>query len=302
MVDLAWRPLARPRGPEAAATRTEPGGQAKPPSLVFRYAPSDAAGQVIEPYAMLVHKAKASAARVGSFTLAGLAQRGLRPWLPINLNVGSGDTGWIHPLFAEYTAWPARGVPVVSNPFLDPSALDGLIRLREFLLGRCNTALARSSDDVLSALLDAGQPQTLAAYCNPLSLAAAMRALGDSSSGFEVVSLQQFLGLSSPSLFRAAAIEAQGPDDAAVLPFQAVRAGSHIFAELPHDACFYARLPQLSWMADTPLMATFALNLLQTGTEGRAACGSASCVYAAAAAAHYDLAKRMHRAPVPGGR
>lgn len=265
-------------------------------SLSLHYVPELAGGPsplAIEPYAVLLNKAKARAAGVTSHTLAGLAVRGLRLRLPINLGPDNGDTGWIHPLFAEYTGWPGRAATELPELFLDLTALDGMKRLRETLLGSCELVLVNSSQALHADLLHPAWPERVAAWGNPLQLSAQLVQQGRVGPEFEMISLQRFMGLSSPSLFRTA------PLPLAPSQHQVVPADSGLMAELPHDLGFYARLPHLGFMADTSLMSGFALDLLRpAGSDfesGESGADAAGRVYLAAASAHYKMARHAHR-------
>jgi hypothetical protein len=277
----------------------------------------------IEPYAMLINKAKARAAGVPDYTLAGFAARGLRPRLAVNLDLSTGDNSWIHPLFAEYTGWHQRAAPDVAGLFLDAAALQGMDRLRDVLVNQCDASTVASADAVHSALLDSSQPEAVAAYGNPLLLAARLAGMGRSDNEFEEVSLQQFMGLRAPSLFRVAALQlgsgvqqAQAAEVAALLfdPLarqqlasllpHVARPQSPRLAALPHDFGFYAGLPHLNVIADARVMTALVLALKQPveeleGTEGQkrsdVAGDISGRVYLAAAAAYYDLARYAQR-------
>lgn len=273
------------RGPQAGET------------LPLRYVPQrtdTATALAIEPYAVLVHKAKARAARISSLTLAGFAARGLRLRLPINLSPDNGDTGWIHPLFAEYTGWPGRAATELPELFLDLAALDGMKRLRDSLLGSCELELVSSSSQALHAdLLDPARHERVAAWGNPLQLSAQLVRQGRVGPEFEMISLQRFMGLSSPSLFRAAPWHL-APDQHQAVPVEAA-----LMSELPQDLGFYARLPHLGFMADTSLMSCLALDLLRPAgpdfESGASGADAAGRVYLAAASAHYKMTRHAHR-------
>jgi len=266
----------------------------------------------LEPHAMLIHKRKAAEAGVTGATLEGFAGSGVRPRLPLSLDLGSGVNGWVHPVFAEFTGWHLGAAPTEASLFLDEPALAGMRRLRRLLLDQVDAPIAESSDGGLAALMDDGRAEVVASYGNPLLLEQRLAATGGSMGGFEVVPLQRFMGLEVPSLFRSAAIQlgsrVRREEAAEVMAGMARPAAldalrsclphvatmqSECVAGLPNDHAFYARLPHLNVLADARLMTTLVLNLRRPAEPS----ADEVMVAHAASQAFYELAGYAARPP-----
>lgn len=268
----------------------------------------------VEPFAVLVNTAKAARAGISGRTLADHLAQGNRPRLPLTLELSSGLNGWMHPLFAEFTGWAERSASDAPALFLDAAALQGLGRLRQVLRQQVDTPLVASADSALSDLLDAGRPDVIASYGNPLALA---QRLGQplSSAGFEAVSLQQFMSLRTPSLFRTASyqlgasvaapgaaelvrrLDGAAPRRALLAHLPHLADPQHAaLAALPQDVAFYQRLPHLSVLADSRLMTALALALRRQPDAGLdAPTADEACVLQAASQAYYELAAHEAR-------
>lgn len=157
----------------------------------------EAVAAAVEPFAMLLHRAKAKAAGVRTPSLAALAACGLRPRLPLLDDDAAAEHGWIGPLFAEHTGWHRRAALDEVGLFLDPRSLDGLGRLRAQLLRQWQVDAAAASAAAQADLLDPLRPETVAIYGRPLRLAQqlAREPQGPRLSAFAIVPLPSFIGV-----------------------------------------------------------------------------------------------------------
>lgn len=272
----------------------------------------------VEPYAMLVHRARAREAGIVQPTLAAFAERGVRPRLPLNVQaLSTGDNSWIHPLVMHHLGWRMRGGPGVDDLFLSDASVKGLDALKRQVLSKVELVSLQSSGRLQQQLLD--DPACVAIYGNPLVLRDRLAAAGRSRDDFEVVPLQRFMAVDAPSLFRVAALQVgsqAAPREAAevaralfpqlqrealpeLLPqAAAVRADGRWhddahgwLRELRHDARPYAALPHLQALADGRVLTALALTLSQVpGTLDQPG-AYADAAYAAASDAFYELAE-----------
>jgi hypothetical protein len=268
----------------------------------------------VEPFAMLVNTTKAARAGISGRTLGDHLDKGNLPRLPLTLDLSSGLNGWIHPLFAEFTGWAERSAADAPSLFLDDAALRGMQRLRQVLRQQVDAPLVASADSALGDLLDDDQPEVIASYGNPLTLA---HRLGQplAHAGFEVVSLQHFMSLRTPSLFRTASVQLgaylYAPGASELLQrLDGAAARRALLAHLPHlaepqhaalavlpqDGAFYQRLPHLSVLADSRLMTALAIGLRRSADRGLdAPVADEACVLQAASQAYYELAAHEAR-------
>lgn len=249
------------------------------------------------PQAVIVNRGKAAARDVRSASLAGLAERGLKPVFHVNANGSAPENSWLLPLFAS-----TLGLAALDDPqrLLAPQGQQGLARLVDKRLSLLTLqVLHRPMDERdIAPLLDPAS-ETLALYGSPALLEQALRSQQATARGeLGLLTLQDFMQTSAPSLFAASMLQ-RGQRLAAAADLtepllQCLLSPDAGLVHEPspaerallacHDGSYYRRLAGLERLSDGGRLARLVIDI-DAGLRWGADSGAASALHAGARAA-----------------
>lgn len=152
-------------------------------------------------FAVLVDVSKAKRRQIGTITLAGFAEQSVRPYFYFERAGSAPENSWVLPVIAEHIDFDQADA---SSPAFSNALRRGVDALIELCESRLDLQMGYGSlaDIEYDRLIDP-RSDRVAMYGNPATLSKRLTRGGNDRdvTDFQVVSLQDFTGITAPSIF-----------------------------------------------------------------------------------------------------